>query len=558
MNQLTTQRRRRLTRRALPVLGGLAVLALLAGVVVGSGIDSGAERTARAFGRAWEQGDYRRMHELLTAEARSRWDERKLKRAYVVAADTATAGSVDIGDPQGERRGAVRLPVEVRTRVFGTVRGEVSVPVEGHAVAWAPDLVFPGLEPGDALRRRTREPARGRILSRNGKTLARGPARSRSSPLGPLSASIAGQVGKADNAAAREVVYALGFPRDWPVGQTGLERAFERQLAGRPGGELLAGTRVLARSRPVRGRDVRSTIDTRLQGAAVRALAGRFGGIAALDARTGEIRALAGVAFSALQPPGSTFKIVTTTAALEAGKVKLDDRFPVQTRALIDGVALENANGESCGGTFEVSFAHSCNSVFAPLGVKVGAKRLVSAAERYGFNAPPSVPGERPSTLPPARDIRTPLEVGSTAIGQGKVLATPLELASIAQTVSAGGVRSIPTLRVGRRRPAPVRVTSPRVARTVERLMVDVVAFGTGTSAALPGVKVAGKTGTAELGDTRGPNADAHERGNTDAWFAAYAPVGRPRIAVGVMLVRAGAGGQTAAPAARVVLDAAL
>ncbi|HKF80842.1 MAG TPA: penicillin-binding transpeptidase domain-containing protein [Thermoleophilaceae bacterium] len=558
MNQLTTERRRRLTYRALPVLGGLAALALLAGVMVGSGIDSGAERTARAFGRAWQQGDYRRMHELLTAEARGRWDERRLKRAYAVAAATATAGSVDVGDPQGERRSAVRLPVEVRTRVFGTVRGEVSVPIEGRAVAWAPHLVFPGLEPGDALRRRTRQPARGRILSRNGKTLARGPARSRSSPLGPLAASIAGQVGKADGAAAREVLYARGFPRGWPVGKTGLERAFERQLAGRPGGELLAGSRVLARSRPVRGRTVRSTIDTRLQGAAVRALGGRFGGIAALDAGTGEIRALAGVAFSALQPPGSTFKIVTTTAALEARKVKLGDRFPVQTRALIDGVALENANGESCGGTFEASFAHSCNSVFAPLGVKVGAKRLVSTAERYGFNTAPSVPGERPSTLPPARDIRTPLEVGSTAIGQGKVLATPLELASIAQTVSAGGVRSIPTLRVGRRGSPPVRVTTPRVARTLERLMVDVVAFGTGTSAALPGVKVAGKTGTAELGDTRGPNADTHERGNTDAWFAAYAPVGRPRIAVGVMLVRAGAGGQTAAPAARVVLDAAL
>jgi cell division protein FtsI/penicillin-binding protein 2 len=89
--------------------------------------------------------------------------------------------------------------------------------------------------------------------------------------------------------------------------------------------------------------------------------------------------------------------------------------------------------------------------------------------------------------------------------------------------------------------------------------MVDVVAFGTGTSAALPGVKVAGKTGTAELEDTRGPKADSgNDPNNTDAWFTAYAPVGKPRIAVGVMFVRAGAGGQTAAPAARVVLDAAL
>jgi peptidoglycan glycosyltransferase len=555
---LTTDRRRRLTHRTLPVLGGLAALALVGGVVVGSSVDSGAESTARAFGRAWQRGDYQRMRELLTPEAQSRWNERELGRAYSAAAATATAVAIRIGDPRGERDGAVRLPVEFRTRVFGTVRGEVLVPVDDKAVAWAPHLVFPGLKRGASLRRRTDAPARGRILSRDGKTLAKGPARSRNSPLGPLAGSISGRV-EAGNASQRQVAYARGFPRDWPVGQSGLERAFEHQLAGRPGGELLAGGHVLARSRPMAGRSVRTTIDTRLQDAAVTALAGRFGGIAALDARTGEIRALAGVAFSAPQPPGSTFKIVTTTAALEASKVKLSDQFPVQTHAVVDGVELENANGESCGGTFEASFAHSCNSVFAPLGVKVGAKRLVSAAERYGFNAPPVIPGELPSALPPAREIRTPLEVASTAIGQGKVLATPLELASIAQTVSAGGVRTRPTLRFGQRRAAPVRVTTRSVARTLERLMVDVVAFGTGTSAALPGVKVAGKTGTAELEDTRGPNSDTgHDPNNTDAWFAAYAPVGKPRIAVGVMFVRAGAGGQTAAPAARVVLDAAL
>jgi cell division protein FtsI/penicillin-binding protein 2 len=554
--QLTTERRRRLTHRAFPVLGGLAVVALLGGVVVGSSIDSSSERTARAFGGAWERGDYGRMRELLTPETRARWSEAKLRRAYRRAADTATASAVRVGDPRGERDGKVRLPVDVHTRVFGTVRGEVLVPVEGDMVAWTPELVFPELERGEALTRTSDPPPRARILSRDGKVLARGPADARSSTVGPSAGPIAGRVEPGETARARRATYARGFPRDWPTGQSGLERAFETDIAGRPGGQLIAGERLLARAKPVPGRPVRTTIDTRLQRAATTALADRFGGIAALDARTGRIRALAGVAFSAPQPPGSTFKIVTTTAALEAGKVKLSDRFPVETRAVIDGVELENANGESCGGSFEASFAHSCNSVFAPLGVKIGASRIVSAAERYGFNGPPSVPGEMPSTLPPAREIRTPLEVGSTAIGQAKVLATPLELASIAQTVSAGGVRALPTLR--QRQPVRVRVTSRRVARTLERLMVEVVAFGTGTSAALPGVKVAGKTGTAELEDTRGPRAETHsDASNTDAWFAAYAPVGRPKIAVGVMFVRAGAGGQTAAPAARVVLDAA-
>jgi cell division protein FtsI/penicillin-binding protein 2 len=227
-------------------------------------------------------------------------------------------------------------------------------------------------------------------------------------------------------------------------------------------------------------------------------------------------------------------------------------------------VALENANGESCGGTFRESFAHSCNSVFAPLGVKVGARRLAATAERYGFNEPPSIRGEAQSTLPEASEIRSPLDVGSTAIGQGRVLATPLELASIAQAVAAHGVRTAPTLHPGART-ARRRVTSSRVAGIVRDLMVDVVGYGTGTSAAIPGVKVAGKTGTAELEDTRGPRAKQQQgvkgdapASNTDAWFAAFAPAERPRIAVGVMFVRAGAGGATAAPAARVVLAAAL
>jgi penicillin-binding protein A len=557
VTEFPAERRRRITHRALPAFGGVAVVALVAGAIVGAGVRSEAEQTALNFGRAWERGDFAAMHRLLTRGVRARVDGRELARAYREAAATATTAAVRVGDPR-EGSGGVRLPVEVRTRIFGTVRGELLVRIEEEKVAWRPHLVFPGLAPGQRLTRGTDPPKRGRILSRNGRTLAAGPARSRVSPLGPGGATIAGTLQPEETRSEREAVYARGFPRDWPVGQTGLERAFERELAGRPGGELILDGRAIARSRPRPGRSVRTTIDTRLQDAAVKALAGRFGGIAAIDTRRGEVRAAAGVAFSAPQPPGSTFKIVTTTAALEARLVELGEKFPVETRAVIDGVELENANGESCGGTFRNSFAHSCNSVFAPLGVKVGSRRLVAAAERYGFNAPSSIPGEMPSTLPPAPEIRTPLEVGSTAIGQGKVLATPLTLASMAQAVAADGVLVKPTLRAGARGRRS-RVTSRRIARTLRRLMVDVVAYGTGTAAAVPGVQVAGKTGTAELKDTRGPGArTTSDPENTDAWFTAYAPVRRPRLAVAVMLVRAGAGGAVAAPAARVVLEAAL
>src|SRR5207248_10918875 len=190
---------------------------------------------------------------------------------------------------------------------------------------------------------------------------------------------------------------------------------------GKPGGRLTAGGRVLANVPPRPARPVRTTIDLGIQAAAVSALAGRFGGVAALDARTGEVRALAGVAFSAPQPPGSTFKLVTATAVLEAHLAKLSTQFPVAQKAVIDGVDLQNANGEFCGGTLAQSFAKSCNSVFAPLGVKVGATRLVRTAERYGFNEQPPIAGALPSTIPAAESIGSPLALGSTAIGHGQV-----------------------------------------------------------------------------------------------------------------------------------------
>jgi penicillin-binding protein A len=556
--ELSSERRRRLRYRALPAVGGLAALALAAGALVGSLAASAEEQTASDFAEAWERGDERAMYALLSRSARSSYPFERFERAYRRAADTATLASVTAGDAAGTRDGSVVVPVTVRTRVFGPLRGELLVPVEEERIEWEPRLVFPELREGERLRRESVPPERATLLSRDGKVLAEGPADARGSPLAGIADSIAGSMEPEETRQERRALYARGFPRSWPVGQSGLEEAFEDRLAGRPGGELLAGRRVLAQARQRKAPPVRTTIDTRIQEAAVAGLAGRFGGIAALEPTNGEIRALAGIAFSAPQPPGSTFKIVTTTAALEAGLVKTTDEFPVQTAAVIDGVELENANGEACGGSFRESFAHSCNSVFAPLGEKVGAERLVDAAERFGWNAEATIPGEVASTLPPASEIRTPLEVASTAIGQGKVLATPLRMASVAQVIAAGGVRYEPTLAAGEGGRGE-RVTSRRVARTIASLMVDVVASGTGVAAGISGVKVAGKTGTAELEDTRGPEADAVSDGsNTDAWFTAFAPAARPRIAVGVMFVRAGSGGETAAPAARVVLEAGL
>jgi cell division protein FtsI/penicillin-binding protein 2 len=560
--EVSAERRRRLTHRALPALAALAFLSAGAGMVVGAGQTSVEQRTAREFARAWARQDYRAMYAKLDAASRRAYSFAEFRNAYRDAIATATIDTINADDPGRRHDGLVTVPIRLHTRVFGRIRADLELPVHGTEVTWGPVLAYPGLHRGEALSRRSRPPRRATLLSRDGKVLARGPADDRSSPLEAIAGSIAGTLQPQETAEERRLLYSHGFPPDWPVGQNGLEEAFESRLAGRPGGTLLAGTRAIARANPRPAQPVRTTIDTRLQEAAVTALAGRFGGVAALDPHNGEIRALAGIAFSAPQPPGSTFKIVTTAAALEAKAVKPTTEFPIASAATIDGVQLQNANGEYCGGTFRNSFAHSCNSVFAPLGVKIGAQALVDAAERFGWNSTPTVPGEIPSTLPPATEIDTPLEVGSTAIGQFRTLATPLEMASVAQTIASHGVRHRPTLTPGDSRRS-VRVIRRKIARTIQSLMIDVVAYGTGTAAALPGVKVAGKTGTAELEDTKrdpetGEPIDQSDPSNTDAWFTAYAPAAKPRIVVAVMLVRAGAGGATAAPAARVVLDAAL
>jgi penicillin-binding protein A len=560
VKSIPSERRRRLTHRALPALGGLAAVSMLAGAVVGSSYESSSERVVGQFAEAWERGDLREMHDLLSTSSSTRFPIARFRRAYRRAAATATTTTIEAGEPEGEQGAGATVPVVVHTRVFGSLRGELRVPVSGERVDWEPRLVFPELRAGERFTRISVPAVRATLRSRDGKVLAEGPADGRTSPLVGIADSIAGRMEPEETAAERRALYARGFPADWPVGQSGLEEAFEERLRGRPGGELVAGNRVLARARPRAARGIQTTIHTGLQESAVVALAGRLGGVAALDPRNGEIRALAGIAFSAPQPPGSTFKLVTTAAALERGLVKPSTEFPVQSHAIIDGVELENANGEFCGGSFRNSFAHSCNSVFAPLGLKIGAPELVEVAERFGWNAPATIPGEVPSTLPPAAEIETPLELASTAIGQFETLATPLQMASVAQAIASRGVRHPPTLSA-RRRPGGTRVVSRRIARTIGSLMVDVVAYGTGTAAAIPGVRVAGKTGTAELEDTRDPETGETlppDPTNTDAWFTAYAPAQRPRIVVAVMLVRAGAGGATAAPAARVVLDAAL
>ncbi|MDO8188859.1 penicillin-binding transpeptidase domain-containing protein [Conexibacter sp. JD483] len=541
------------------------MIALAIGFFASRDPGRGARETAEKFAAAWAVNDYRRMYELLDERSRRAIGLDAFQLAYRDAATTATTRSLTVGQIRTNEGDTVPVPVTVRTRVFGTIQGILDVPTSGDGddarVAWRRALVFPDLQPGEALTRETSMPERASLLARDGAVLAKGA--DRTSDISDVASQIVGGLQQIP-AAELPVYRALGYPDDARVGASGLERIFQQQLAGTPGGRLLGGSRVLARTEPATAAAVKTTIDPEIERSAIANLGGRYGGIAAIDPRNGEILALSGVAFSGLQPPGSTFKIITLTGALEAGIAKPTTQYPVVSEALLSGVPIQNANGEYCGGTLVQSFAHSCNSVFAPLGARLGPEKLFDVAERFGFNQPLGIPGSAVSTIPQPADMGDDLNVGSTAIGQGLVQATTLQMTLAAATIADGGKRPVPTLQLGAR-PRFVRVTSPRVAREVSKMMDAVVAEGTGTAAQIDGVKVAGKTGTAELRSTVAP-ADGEETPDhltddipdTDAWFVSFAPEDNPRVAVGVLFTEAGAGGEVAAPAAREVLVTAL
>jgi peptidoglycan glycosyltransferase len=538
--------------------------------VVGARHTPAGQDRAERFAAAWERGDYATMYAQLTAASRGRLNALRFANVYQETMRTATASKVSTGALRKDGD-AYRVPVRIGTRAFGRIDGEVLVPATDAGVGWSRALAFPGLAAGERLRRVTTLPPRATLLARDRTVLAKGDDRSSSSPV---AAQVVGQLGPIPPERRHELA-ALGVPADAEVGVSGLERIFDDRLIGRAGGQLLAGSRVLTRTEPRQAPAVRTTISMPVEEAAVASITGRLGGAVALQPRTGAVLAFAGIAFSGLQPPGSTFKMVTATGALEAGITSPSKAYPVETKAVLEGVDLENANGESCGGTLVVSFARSCNSVFAPLGVQLGARRLVSVAERYGFNQAPDSAGAAESTIPSAAEIGDDLALGSSAIGQGRVQATALQMATIAAAIGLRGRRPHLTLDYDAaqgRQAATERATSTRVARTMERLMLAVVRGGTGVNAAIPGVEVAGKTGTAELKTTQRcqpdpehpescpPEDQRNDPTDTDAWFAAYAPAGkgRPHVAVAVLLVASGAGGDTAAPAAKQVLVAGL
>ncbi len=564
------ERRRRLLTRAVP-LGVVALVAFVVGAAMGTPGSPG-KAAADRFAEAWAANNYKAMYHELNDASRARVSAEQFATDYHEARDVATLRGIaaeGTGSPQtvnGEE--VVPVPVHITTVAFGRYEETVDLPYDEGGIDWSPNLVYPGLRRGEHLESEVELAPRAAILADDGTPLAEGPADEREHPLGSSAIDVTGEVGEPSEEEVPKLAQR-GFPPETPVGISGLEKAFNRRLAGRPGGKLLAAAksrqpRVLAEGKPTPGTDLKTTIDPEIQEASVAALAGRSGGVAVLDARTGDVRALAGQAYSAPQPPGSTFKIITTTAALEKHVVKLTDEFELVEGVNVGGRFIENANGEICGGTFREAFAQSCNADFVPLGPKIGNDKMVGTAEAFGFNSPPTLyspaiarevePAE--STIP--KEIGEEVDLGVSAIGQGEVLATPLEMASVAQTVANGGVR-LPNAIVKSKKLGPtmkpVRVMSKKIADEVTELMVGVVEEGTGYAGAIPQAQVAAKTGTAELGPKPGTEEEEHPDQIKDAWFSAFAPADKPQLAIGVLLIEAeAAGGEVAAPISSEVL----
>jgi peptidoglycan glycosyltransferase len=276
-------------------------------------------------------------------------------------------------------------------------------------------------------------------------------------------------------------------------------------------------------------------------------------------------------AIAATYPPGSTFKVVTTAAALQAG-AKKSDQLTAAPRFHLPGstVTVENFGGAACDGSdqnvpLQVAFARSCNTAFVELGISTGVAALRSTAQAFGLDrVPDPIPLQvAESTLGPVRDAAA---LGMSSIGQKDVAVTPLQNAMVAATIANGGVTMQPHLVDSLEGPdlSDVAMTAPReqrravsaqVAAKLTELMID-AENTTQQDGATPGVQIASKTGTAEHGvDPR--NTPPH------AWYTAFAPAPAPKVAVAVLVEDGGGrlsatGGALAAPIGRAVIEAAL
>lgn len=423
---------------------------------------------------------------------------------------------------------------------------------------------------------------RGAIVTADGLTLAQskpvgGGRFRRTYPMGPLAGHVVGYF------TAR-------------YGRSGIEASANETLLGRRNVASFTDLIDQAAGLPVPGNDVILTIDSPTQKTAEKVLSGQRGAVVALDPKSGAVLALASSpgydpskieaewkalngdakgaplvdrATTALYPPGSTFKVVTLTGYLANGVGTPATEYEAPATMIIGGGKVTNFQQRGYG-TASVAEAttKSINTVYGQMGAALGAPRMVAQANSFGFDQkmPFDLP-VRPSRMDRPADMNTwetawaacGQPVSSTAKPARGPVATPMQMALVASGIATGGKVMKPYLVRAVTDPAGNRLsytqpsqwltaTDGRTAATVNTLMVDVVENGSGARAQIDGIKVAGKTGTAEVSKSQEPHA----------WFIGFAPAENPTVAVAVVLENAGVGGQQAAPAAKQVIEAAL
>lgn len=395
------------------------------------------------------------------------------------------------------------------------------------------------------------------------------------------------------------------------IGQSGLERLLDDYLRGTDGGERIEvdalgrPVRIVKREEPNPGAQVITTVDRRIQEAAERALAGRAGAVVAMDPRNGDILAMtSSPAFAldqftgsldreewlrmvrdpltplmnrALQSqyaPGSVFKVVVAAAGLQEGSLTPADHTNCTGEFHVGGWTFKDWKEGGHGHVdLRSALIHSCNVFFYQAGLKVGADAIVRYARAFGLGAVPGTdlgvekPGFIPITSVSRRRQRRGWQAGDTvniSIGQGPVLVTPMQVARMMGAIANGGILWKPRLveRVERadgtlayssasKMTGQVNL-SPVVLAFLRSALVGVVnEGGTGAAARLPGVSIAGKTGTAQSV----AKSDA-AKGQDHAWFASFAPANDPQVVVVVLVERGGKGGQVAAPIAKQIYQA--
>ena len=388
-------------------------------------------------------------------------------------------------------------------------------------------------------------------------------------------------------------------------GRSGVERAEDSILSGNDDRLFVRRIVDLLTRESTQGGTVKLTLNAAAQEAAFEGLAGRRGAVVALEPATGRILAMVSTpsydpndlanhdgakvtnawqrytgndqqpllnrAFNQTYPPGSTFKLVTAAAALSSGRYTPTSEVPGPARLDLPLTSVDLPNyfsGPCTPGsqttTMTKALQRSCNTTFGAIGMDLGDDVLRQQAEAFGFGERWEVPLPTAASVFPS-DLNEP-QTAQAAIGQFDVRATPLEMAMVVAAIANQGVLMKPYLVeevrapdldvLSRTDPEELsRAIRPQVAADLTAMMVSVVTNGTATNARIPGVDVAGKTGTAQVGEGRNPHA----------WFVAFAPAKDPKVAVAVVLENGGSerqievgGNLLAAPIARAVMEAIL